>query len=315
MTNLTKSILILAAAAATMPLLQGCFTGVESTPKITQREIKKRHITETAESKLLGDIRPQKPSEWKSGKQFYVCDDRIGLILNPLTATADSLRNSLAGDTLTFCETTWANSLTGGQEAVMEFEGPRGSRFTFRPGIPSVEFGERERLTLPFTVDLTQVREVADRIKGRQYYILVSRRTDSLGVETTGMRYQPVTITDVTAGTDTQPLRVAFTDEAGQHRIVTMTLGNDATATRNFDTLFAFDNPRKKYPNVTDEVWDLVVHSRVRAGMTPAECRLALGAPNDYLRLPSTAGMVERWVYDDGVYLIFEDGQLANFRK
>ena len=66
---------------------------------------------------------------------------------------------------------------------------------------------------------------------------------------------------------------------------------------------------------MTDEVWDLVVHSRVRAGMTPAECRLALGAPNDYLRLPSTAGMVERWVYDDGVYLIFEDGQLANFRK
>jgi hypothetical protein len=49
--------------------------------------------------------------------------------------------------------------------------------------------------------------------------------------------------------------------------------------------------------------------------MTSSECRLALGAPNDYTRVPTTGGMVERWTYDNGVYLMFEDGVLTRYRK
>lgn len=315
MNRLRNSILALATSAVMVPVLQGCFTGVESTPKITQRDIRKRQIVETAEGRYLADIRPQQPSEWKEGKRFLVTDDRISLVLNHLNQAAEECRNALAGTELTYRGMEWVNSLTGGEEAQMQFEGPGGSLFSYRSGISRDDYAERERLILPFTVDIDLIDEASSRLVGKEFYILQSRRLDSLGNETTGLRYQSVKIRAVTPGSDTQPLQVAFADESGSTRYVMMTLGSDATSTRNFETLFAFENPRHKYSNITNEVWDLVVHSQIQQGMTPAECRLALGAPNDYLRLPSTAGMVERWVYDDGVYLIFEDGHLSQFRK
>ncbi|MDE6397581.1 MAG: hypothetical protein K2K84_09950, partial [Muribaculaceae bacterium] len=93
-----------------------------------------------------------------------------------------------------------------------------------------------------------------------------------------------------------------------------ITLGHETTSLRNFDTQFSSENPRKKYPRITDEVWDLIQHSRVRNGMTPDECRLALGAPDSYRRVPTTAGMVEYWSYYNGSFLTFEDGVLVRFR-
>ena len=43
--------------------------------------------------------------------------------------------------------------------------------------------------------------------------------------------------------------------------------------------VFAFDNPRRRYPEIKDDVWELIIRSRLRDGMTRDECRLALGAP------------------------------------
>ena len=48
--------------------------------------------------------------------------------------------------------------------------------------------------------------------------------------------------------------------------------------------------------------------------MTRDECRLALGAPNSYRTIPVYNAIVEQWNYDDGLYLIFEDGILTRYR-
>ena len=50
--NLSYRVKIFAAAAAVAlesPFLVSCFTGVESTPKITAKDVKKRHATQTPE--------------------------------------------------------------------------------------------------------------------------------------------------------------------------------------------------------------------------------------------------------------------------
>ena len=93
-----------------------------------------------------------------------------------------------------------------------------------------------------------------------------------------------------------------------------MTVGADRAATRNFSTVFNFDDPRKRYPQISDETWELIINSKVREGMTRDECRLALGAPNSYRTIPVINAVVEQWNYDDGIYLIFEDGLLSRFR-
>ena len=94
-----------------------------------------------------------------------------------------------------------------------------------------------------------------------------------------------------------------------------MTYGTSASATRNFDRLFSFTDPRRSYPRITDATWQKIIRSQVEAGMTRDECRLALGAPDHIDRGATPGAQLERWTYDNGVYLIFEDGILERWRK
>ena len=97
--------------------------------------------------------------------------------------------------------------------------------------------------------------------------------------------------------------------------MVYMSIGRSRAATRNFDTLFSFTDPRSSYPEIKDEVWELIIRSRVRSNMTRDEVRLALGSPASVERVPTYGGMIERWSYTDGVYLVFEDGFVTRFRQ
>jgi len=57
MKYLKINILRVLICAMMLPVLAACFTGVESTPKITDREIKKRKIVESAEKRFLEDVK------------------------------------------------------------------------------------------------------------------------------------------------------------------------------------------------------------------------------------------------------------------
>ena len=94
-----------------------------------------------------------------------------------------------------------------------------------------------------------------------------------------------------------------------------LTYGSSRAATRNFDRLFSFSDPRTNYPQISDHTWQLITRSQVAVGMTRDECRLALGAPSSINRGATRAAQLERWLYDDGIYLIFEDGILTRYRK
>ena len=85
--SLSYRVKIFAAAAAVAlasPFLVSCFTGVESTPKITAKDVKKRHATQTPEEAYTADVAGQPVAEWKPGKEWRVTDDRIGLVFQPL---------------------------------------------------------------------------------------------------------------------------------------------------------------------------------------------------------------------------------------
>ncbi len=315
MKYLKINILRVLICAMMLPALAACFTGVESTPKITDREIKKRKIVESAEKRFLEDVNGQPPKTWQAGKRLYVTDNRISLIFSPQSAYNSVVPDSLSGSEIVLTNISSSVSVTGDEEVMLTFMDRKGSHFMYRPGILRSSFDERATFEVPFTVEMSVVDTVSERMVGNTYYILTSRRINADGAEIKGLRYVPVTITRVTPGNANQPLQVFFSDGSGQEYSVLMTIGSDPTSTRNFDTLFAFDNPRSKYTTITDRVWGLIMRSEIESGMTSNECRLALGAPNDYTRVPTSGGMVERWTYDNGVYLFFEEGVLTRYRQ
>lgn len=292
--------------------LAGCFTGIESTPRISESDVRRADVHLTAEQRLQADIAPEPPRMWTRGKRWLAGDDKIPMIFAaPLPAGADSLAGrvlvldtirpyvGVAGDTLA--------------EVVVRAAGIA-EPLVYRPDIPMERIDALTRLELPFTVELSAVHTADSLLRGRTLYITTPQWRDPAGKPVSGLRHVAVRIDSVVPGTVRYPLAVMFTDPDGAPRSVMLTYGDSPAATRNFDRMFAFDDPRQRYPRITPETWDRIIHSRVADGMTRDECRLALGAPASINRAGNNAGQYERWNYDQGIYLIFEDGILIRYR-
>lgn len=95
---LNKRNLLIPAAAALMALtsLPGCFTGIESTPRITQADVDRRNShSKTPEQMLLSEVRAEPFAAWTHGKKLYVTDSRIAVALTPSSAAAELTEGSV----------------------------------------------------------------------------------------------------------------------------------------------------------------------------------------------------------------------------
>lgn len=303
-----KQQLLTISLAMLLLLMTGCFTGIESTPKIRDKELKNLPELSPAESIFTGSITSEQFADWKRGKRFRVTDPRIGIVFTSSSSPADSLRDR----EIVYDSVSETISVTGDSVYEIKFTDASGSKDYF------MRVNSLQNVEVPFTVEMSLVDKADSLLRGRTLYVVTPMWYDSKGEHTVsgGRRHIAVNIDSVVAGNSVFPALVVFTpsDEAGQYALY-MSVGARSNATRNFHTLFAFNNPRMQYPDITDEVWNKIIRSRVQLEMTPDECRLALGAPNVIRQLPTTAGMMEQWVYDDGKYLIFEDGFLVQFRQ
>ncbi|MBQ9076781.1 MAG: hypothetical protein IJY31_02950 [Muribaculaceae bacterium] len=293
-------------------VLTGCFTGVESTPKITADDVKRENVTVTAEQEFLSDIRAEQYGKWSQGKEFHVTDDKITLIFG---ASSQDYGENLGGKELCYMDSRQVMSVTGSNATEMTFVSTAGNKYVYRVDCTAEELCRREAVEIPFTIEMSLVRTVRERLMGRKLYILTPVWYDENDAVMTGRKFVPVTVTDVSPGNTVYPVKVTFIDEVGGKHGVFMSVGKNANVPRMFHSLFAFEDPHKKYPNISDETWDNIVNGRVAPDMTRDECRLSLGVPKSVDRRPGYGGVQELWIYEDGIYLMFEDGLLRNFRK
>ncbi len=319
---------IFGIAALCVLALQSCFTGVESTPRITLGDVKKQQAAiVTDEQRFLEDLAPTPPSLWRPGHRLRVDDSKIGLVLTAASASADSL----AGRDLVFDGFAPAVSLTGADATEVRFHAdlPDGrAEYFYRIPVEISHIDTLSAIQVPFTVDMDLVARVDSIMRGKRFFVRTPMWYSSEGSHQAvdGFRHVAVNVDSVIAGDANYPLGVVFTVEKPEYaallqpeggpctRMVFMTVGNSRAATRNFDHLFAFRDPRDIYPAIKDDVWQLIVRSRVTEGMTREECRLALGSPASLRRIPTYGGMHENWQYSDGVYLYFVDGFLTRYR-
>ncbi|MCM1255324.1 MAG: hypothetical protein NC221_04320 [Duncaniella sp.] len=291
-------------------LLSGCFTGVESTPKITGAEVKKECVTISPEDNYLTGVTDSPLSEWERGKRFVVTDDKIKLIFGA-TAPAESL----TGKEITFTVATESTGITGGNVTDLSFTTPTGAVVEYRINQPLKELSNKPSLSVPFTIQQSMVEQARELLNGKRLYILTRSWRDDNDNSVGGRQFVPVTIDSVSPGNSIYPIKVSFTDEHRMQGRMFITPGDKKSSPRTFSTVFSFDNPRKKYPDISPENWDLIIRGRVGIGMTREECRLALGSPKEIDRAANNSYLREVWLYENGIYLVFEDGLLKFYRR
>ncbi|MDE6528328.1 MAG: hypothetical protein K2L78_04715, partial [Muribaculaceae bacterium] len=291
--------------------LTGCFTGVESTPKITYRDVKdKKAEASSPEEALATSFVQPRFSEWQNGKQLYVTSERIGLVM---TTEGTPQKMPAEGDTLVFRRSREVTDLTGKDVIELMFT-THGSSDTlsYRTNATVDQLMERSQVEVPFTIDLDQLALVREAITGKELFVKTPHWFNRDGGSYHGRKFVKVRITDLIPANEIYPYMVIFSDDRGQeHALYMSAAAGSRWAPREFASLFTFSDPRMNYPRITDDTWQNIVNSRVAKGMTKSEASLALGAPRSIDRGHDQSAAYERWTYPDGIYLIFEDGLLV----
>ncbi len=312
--------LSLAAAAFFAAALSSCFTGVESTPRIGQSEVRRNVPSGSApERGFLDAVRPLPPALWSSqGLALRIDDERFRRLLAPGTSAPDVLK----GRTVEFVSGAPAVSLTGEDATDLVFRDVRDAEFLIlRLPVPFASLDTLSSLDIPFTIDLGLVSRTDSILAGRRLFIATPDWYHPSGQSVFGLRHVEAVVDTVVPGTFLYPAAVYFSVpdtslvSQGHKYFLYMSVGGVGAQARSFDRLFEFESPRRHHPEIDDDTWNCIVRSRIKEGMTPTECRLALGAPSDIRRVPTRGGMRETWSYPDGVFLIFDDGMLTRFRQ
>lgn len=288
-----------------------CFTGIESTPKITADDVRRENIPVRKEDSYLADIKAQPLSDWQSGKRFYVTDPKFRLIL---------LQEGLGVDSLYHKEIAYVGhrdvkSIAGDNVVEISFTSPAGMPLVYRTSRSGSSISKDGHFSVPFLVDMDIVNQVSDRLKGHQYYILTSSWYDRRMEGFRGRKFVPVKVENVRPGNSYYPIILDLIDEKGNPFAMYLSVADENSSLRGFGSLFSLTNPRDKYPQILDSTWQNIINGRVAEDMTRDECRLALGSPASVDRRVGYNSISEIWTYENGIYLIFEDDLLRTFRQ
>ncbi len=294
--------------------LQGCFTGVESTPRISAGDVRRVVTEPTAEERYFDSVVPEPFARWTTGKEFYVTDRKIRLLFGTsLTPDRD-----LTGKTIRYAGHREAQSITGSEVTDLLFTAAESPADTlvYRINAPLNEIiSGSQPIEIPFTIEEALVDKARRLLLGKRLFIITRNRRNDADEIVPGKRFIAVTIDSVSEGSAVNPVKVNFTDAEGISSILLLAAGNSTGSPRTFASMFSFTDPRQHYPSITDENWSIISEGKVREGMTREECRLSLGTPATVDRVPGYSYLYERWTYDNGIYLVFEDGLLTGFRR
>lgn len=304
--------LLIVTASLALAAPSGCFTGIESTPGISKSEVKRQNAAKpTAEQLLIESVGSESFSKWKPGKEFEVTDSKVSMILNPVS---ESERLGY-GSVIRYNHMRPTLTIMGDSVADIIFVAPSGVELTYRTELSPDAVRSSERVYVPFTVERSMVRHADSILAGRKLFLLTPHRHSADGLTPLEARkFVEVTVDSVVAGNSAFPLRVIFTDPEGKQFSTFINPDTPTHTTRAFHRLFSLTDPRKNYPQISDEVWLHIQNGTVAEEMSRFECRLALGQPDEIDRAVGVSNTAERWTYSNGTMLLFEEGVLTKFR-
>lgn len=290
--------------------LTSCFTGIEGTKTVTLSKSDKTQMALDADEKVMEGVVSENVAEWQPGKMFFVTDPKISYILEGDSPTPLEYGSILIYKTIEKKVTPAGESVAS---LIFDYQGAE-LKYQIKKSVEEAKENFRSG-QLPMLIDLDMVKQADSILKGHDYWIRTGLWYDSADNYKKGKKFSKVRVDGVVPGNESFPLKVNFTDDAGEKAYVLMNFGNSGNESRSFAHLFSLKNIRNNYPGITDEVWELIQQSKVGTGMTKEECRLALGNPSDVNQGHDYSRTLEIWQYPDGSYLQFADGILVNFRN
>lgn len=306
-----RNIILLSGAATFFAVALGsCFTGIESTPKITAGDVKRENIVQRPEDTYLSDIKPEPFSEWKQGKRFYVSDNKFEILLQP----SDKPFPQYQGTEISFLKADETTDITGNRVAELTFVDNLGRHLVYRASQSLETLKENGSLSIPFLVEMSVVDAVKERLEGKSFYVITSSWYDENTQSRRGRKFVPVKVVDVKPGNAFYSVVLEMSDEHGKPFRLLVSAGDDLKTLRSFGNIFSFKDPRQSYPQITNDIWELIVNGKVKSGMTREECRLSLGSPANVDKSAGYSSLREIWSYENGAYLIFIDGLLQSYR-
>lgn len=293
-------------------LTTGCFTGIESTPKISDSDVRRQVAAHKVEDTFL---QPTVDSisnlPLRPGLSFRVTDNKIGLILEP-AATASTIS---AGDTLLFTGLRPATTVDGRNVAEIHLATNDGSELFYRTNINSTKISTAGDIKIPFCNSLELVEGIRRKLIGKQLFVTTSSRYDLNNNIYTGRKYVPVTITDVQPGNTYYPIQLTLRDDRDMTFRLYLSADASSSLPRKFNSQLSLTDPRNHYPTISDQIWTNIIEGKVTQGMTRDECRLALGEADNVDRQTGYSSVREIWTYKNGRYLVFIDGVLETYRN
>lgn len=291
-----------------------CFTGIEGTRTITEKDVAKSLSSPGIEFlNILDSVSTPSVIDWYKRKQFYVTDDNFKLVLIPDNYNPDTLQ--LAGKTISYVNSHEDNYQGLANSVILSFVTDYGLLLKYDTGKSYKELRNTiENKKIPFLIDLDVIKHSAEILKGRQFYLNSSLWTNEKGEYIKGCKYENVSISDVLPGNKVYSLKIKFKLNDGSEHYILSSIGEDLVSSRLFGNLFSDSDPHKLYPQISDEVWENIKRSKLSPGMTKDECRMSKGMPQSVRKQPTYNGLQEIWLYDSGATLIFFDGFLENYR-
>lgn len=300
----------------TLPLmLVSCFTGVEGTKKVSDKDVSKaisRSQTAMKKQDLLVAYKDSVPA-WRQGKRFYVTDSQVKLIFAPSNSVnSDTLQ--LAGKTLVYDGYSVGGVLDNRKTINLVFS-DGSSNYTYSTNKEIQEFNSQ--FQIPFLIDEDMVTFYSKQLSDKDFWIKTALWYDVNNERMIkGRQFIKVHVERVEPGNKVFPLKVVFSAvDGGQEAFVWIATNIEVMKDRDFGSLFTSEDLREKHKDITDANWTRITNCQVVEGMTKEECRLSLGTPKQVRQRPTYDGLNEIWYYDGGSFLLFADGLLKEFRK
>lgn len=307
-------LLLFLAAVFSATALSSCFTGVEGTKKIKLSRDDRKALQPSEEEQFFVGVKGTPLPLWKKGKMFIASDDKTALIFDQQGFSAEPLSAKLGGKILTFEGVDRRLGADGKMYVVIGFRDGN-NVYVYNTGKTEDEAADLSSGQLPMVIDCDMVEETRRLLLGKTFWIKSPLWYDDAGNRINGLKFVPVTIEDIQPASSSFPLKLKFTLDNGKYAWLFMNFGNSGTESRSFPALFSISDIRKKYPSISDEVWEAICRGRVRVGMTKEECKLSLGNPSDVSSGHDYSQTLDLWNYPDGTALWFEDGILTKFRR
>lgn len=302
-------------AILSLTLPTSCFTGVESTKKISLSRDDRKTIQPSEEEIFFRPVAADPLAKWETKRPFIAADNRTLLIFDQQGLPIEPDEVNLGGKTLLYEGLESRIAPDGTNDAVIVFScGDMTLRHNTGKDI-AVAMESVTSDAIPMMIDLKMIDSARNLLLGKTLWTRSPLWYDANGERIPGKKYVPVTVIAVEPGSLVFPIKVKFKDDNGNEAWAFMNFGNSGKESRSFANVFYITDLRRKFPAIEDDVWSLICSGKVRVGMTKEECKLSLGNPQEVNSGHDYSQTLDLWHYADGTVLWFEDGILTKLRR